>query len=174
MKTTKFLFALLFSIALVSCSSDDDTTPNDESSIEGEWELTSMEMEGTAEYTMEGIPFPIVFTFEGYGIDIDSQTVFEVDPNTVTSFGTLTLVMSIDMMGETTTEEMPIDFSEYVSSGSWQIEGDQLIITDNEGVESTSKIEQLTATTLVLTVNETVEFEGIPLEYEAVVTYTKS
>jgi len=174
MKITKFLFALLFSIVLVSCSSDDDSTQNDESSIEGEWELTSMEMEGTAEYTMEGIPFPIVFTFEGYGIDIDSQTVFEVNPNTVASFGTLTLVMSIDMMGETTTEEMPIDFSEYVSSGSWQIEGDQLIITDDEGIESTSKIEQLTSTTLVLTVNETVEFEGIPLEYEAVVTYTKS
>lgn len=174
MKKTKYLFALLFSIVLLSCSSDDVSSQNDESSIEGVWDLTAMEMEGTAEYTMEGIPFPIVFTFEGYGIDIDSQTVFEVNPNTVASFGTLTLVVTIDLMGETTTEEMPIDFAEYVSSGSWQIEGDQLIIIDDEGNESTSQIEQLTSTTLVFTVNETIEFEGVPMDFEAVVTYTKA
>jgi len=173
MKNTKFLFVLLLSLVIFSCSSDDDSTQNGNATIEGEWELTSMEMEGNYEYTMEGVPFPILFEYDGYAKDLNSQTIFETNPNTVSSTGTLTLVLTISMMGDSITEEMPVDFSEYVSSGTWEIDGDQMTVVDTDGNISTYKIEQLTSTTLILKMNETFYSQGFPMEIEGLLSFSK-
>ncbi|HZH69185.1 MAG TPA: lipocalin family protein [Flavobacteriaceae bacterium] len=173
MKNPKFLFVLLLSAVMFSCSSDDDSTQDGAVTIEGDWDLTSIEMDGSYEYTMEGVPFPILFEYNGYGKDIDSQTTFTTNPNTVSSVGNLTIVMTIEMLGDGITEEFPVDFSEYVSSGTWEIDGDVLTIVDADGNAASYQIEQLTSTTLVLQMTETFYSQGFPMEIEALVSFSK-
>lgn len=169
----KTLFVVFLSVTFFSCSSDDDNSGEEEISIVGTWELTEMNYDGTTTIEFEGIPVPV--SIEGVGEDIDAQIVFEEDPNTVSSSGTLTSVVTITVLTESTTEEFPIDLSEFVTSGSWTISEDEstLIVVDSEGTEQTFDINALTETTLDLTTEQEIMFDGMTVDVTMNVILTR-
>lgn len=169
----KTLFVVFLSVTLFSCSSDDDNSGEEEISIVGAWDLSEMNYDGTTTIEFEGIPVPV--TVEGVGEDIDAQIVFEEDPNTVSSSGTLTSVATITVLTESTTEEFPIDLSEFVTSGTWTISEDEstLIVVDSEGTEQTFDINALTETSLDLTTEQEIIFDGMTVDVTMNVILTR-
>lgn len=159
----KALIIALLAISILSCSKDDDNSDSeDEIKITGTWDLTEMNYEGTTTINFEGIPVPV--NIEGVGEDIDAQIVFEEEPNTVNASGTLTSVVTITVLTESTTEEIPINLSDFITSGTWTLSENTLIVVDTEGEEQTFEVNSLTETTLDLTTEQEITYEGTTVD----------
>lgn len=170
MKNYLYLFVFVSAFFLSSCSSDDDDCIDfvtceifEIPSVEGNWNLEELTYEGTASVLIPEFPIPIPVQISGYADDIDAEVVFELQPNSVTSNGTFTNIITITFLGESTTQELPSDLSEFFAGGTWVHEADELIITDENGIEQTAEILILDEERMHLLITQEIEFEKNPV-----------
>ncbi len=160
MKKISILFAS-FLFVFASCSSDDDNTDTQVDStvdITGSWELKAMEYEGESTQTAGGQTLTV--TYEAFGKDFDAQVVFTEDPNEVTSTGTYTIEMTMTSMGQSITQDFPVDVSEeFISASEWSIDGNVMTLI-SEGETQTAEIITLTQNLMVLLTEQTEILNG--------------
>jgi uncharacterized glyoxalase superfamily protein PhnB len=167
MKITKLL---LLSIAVIfySCGDDEDPKPTSEKMV-GTWAITALDYKGSATSTNGGTT--LTADLSGTGKNMNITTTFGANPNTVTSQGSYTIVMKTTFMGQTETAEE--NFYDIFLDGTWTLNGNTLSITDNNGTEKATIVEQTNTTLkLKLEVNETETFQGTTITTKTVANYT--
>ncbi|RZS92241.1 lipocalin family protein [Aquimarina brevivitae] len=155
MKNINYFVLLLLIVTSFGCSSDDDGTLTvDESLIPGTWEVTSVvSNDGRFSGTVENIPITGSFTAEGknYTAVITFVEGTGEAANTYTSTGgfSLDITVQIPTQDPVVVEE---DFPDYLGSGTWSVEGNNLI-TVTLDQQTNFTITNLTTDTMALAVS---------------------
>jgi hypothetical protein len=167
MKITKLLL-LSIAVILFSCGEDDEPMPTSQAMV-GSWAITSVDYKGSTTTTAQGMSLKA--DFSGTGKNMTLASTFAANPNTVTTQGSYTIVLKTTMAGQTETEEYTVD--EIFSDGTWTLDGRTLTITDINGTEKATIVEQ-TATSLKLKmeVKETETDQGITVTTNVTALYT--
>jgi hypothetical protein len=167
MKITKLL---LFSVAVIlfSCGKDDDPIPTSQGMV-GAWTITALDYKGTTTTTAQGASVKADFT--GTGKALNLTVTFKDNPKVVTNEGSYTIVLKTTIMGQTSTDEYPLE--EAFTDGTWALDGKTLRITGANGTDKATIIEQ-TSTTLKVSVNESESEtdQGITIATNLQATYT--
>lgn len=161
MKNLSLLFIAII-VVFGSCSSDDDNVNNQidlSVDITGIWNLTAFEIDGGNEITFNGQTFSV--SYNALGTDFDAQLVFATNPNTYEGFGTYTLIATFDFMGMTETEEYLVSFEEEVGSGQWSIQGNHIILENDNGEDRNAQIIHLTQNKMVLIEEVEMDTDGL-------------
>lgn len=167
MKITKLLL-LSVAVILFSCGDDEEFKATSQAMV-GSWQITAVEYNGTSTTTAQGTS--IRADFSGTGKDMNLTTTFNANPNTVTSQGSYTIVLKTTMAGQTQTEEYTMD--EVVTNGTWTLEGNTLTISDPDGSEKATIVEQNSTTLrLKMDVSESETDQGITVATKIQATYT--
>ncbi|HLV40312.1 hypothetical protein [Xanthomarina sp.] len=181
MKITNYLFLSLFVLGLVSCSSDDDGSPDggnsgngnpQEASIVGSWNADNFIMNGI----FAGDELTI--TFNGVADTMTGNDITFYQDNTTTGNSApfmMDLTTIINGVPSTTEQEMNTPMA---TEGTWSREGNKLYLVENSmGQTQEFTIETLTETTLVITGDHnsvTIE-DGFPpnTEFDIKLTYKR-
>jgi len=125
MKSLNLLLSLTLCLAfLVSCSEEEDKIdPN--ASLIGSWNLIDMQGDGTSSVEYNGQESTSEFTVTGK--DLALSTEFTEEPNNYTSSGSYTAMMKVSANGQTQETEIPM--MPFILGGTWEQDGDKLIIT---------------------------------------------
>ncbi|UKM64101.1 lipocalin family protein [Flavobacteriaceae bacterium GSB9] len=153
MKKLPLLFTLLIAI-MTSCSSDDSTSEIT-ADIVGTWEMTDYDYTGTTKTTFEGQTYSADYVGEAFNIDY--RMTFNENPNTIETEGSFSLELTTTAFGETSTQVVNTDDVETINAGTWEIQNGNLVTQADGGIEATYKIEELTETSLVLSLNQEVD-----------------
>lgn len=160
MKIFKSIITLfVLTIAVASCSTDDDTPEVNNDLIVGEWEITDLVSETNTTTTFNGESF--VASAIGVGSNFNYTITFNED-NTTTASGSYAFTTTTIIQGEEVVQTTPIE--DLMTEGTWSIDGDQLIFTglttssslpdspfDQSQDAESSTIVVLNETTLILT-----------------------
>jgi hypothetical protein len=166
MKITKLL---LLSVAVILFSCEDDEFKATSQGMIGSWAISSVEYKGTTTTSAQGAS--VKADFSGTGKDMNLTSTFTASPNTVVSQGSYTIVLKTTMLGQTTTEEYPVE--EIFSDGTWTLDGNTLSITDVYGTEKATIIDQsATSLKMRLEVTESETQQGITVATNVQATYT--
>jgi len=150
----KAVLSILIALALVvtSCSSDDSQEVDLSVDITGAWDLVKQETRnGKISVTVEGEQVEASFSVDGK--DFNYQQFFGSNPNTVTGEGSYTQVSTVSFFGQSETEEQIITDNGEFNGSTWQINGSNFIINNEETGEVIFKITELTETTFRLEAN---------------------
>lgn len=148
MKILKNSLLIAFTILFISCTSDDSTpidTNAQANDLLGTWKLTEITQEGTTKTEIQGVP--ITANFSSVGKNINSQLVFTDNPNNFTSSGSYTSVVTITIVGQSTSQEIPVDINDYLNQGTWEFNAGIITVNSNGEIQ-TANITELTNTTL--------------------------
>lgn len=158
MKKLAKISSLLLLILIASCKKDNDTINVNQEDVEGTWNLTDVSCtDGTTTTTVDGAP-PISGTFTVTGKNYNLTVTFNAD-GTYESQGSYTAVVTVKVQGITDVQESDSGFFE--GTGTWSVSGNTL--TANDGATtSTSTIEELTDTKMVIALKVDVTQEPIP------------
>ncbi len=159
----KFLqipFLMVFLAIGVSCSESEE--PVESSLIVGTWTMTGIEYESTSKITMMGEVFES--TSSGIGSDIDLVQTIAASPNVITSSGGYTINAQMDFMGQTMEHVLVVE--DFLDNSSWELDGDRLILTMENGERREAVIKTLTANELVYehTAVESSAYSGVENE----------
>ncbi|MGB3775185.1 MAG: hypothetical protein WA951_08015 [Leeuwenhoekiella sp.] len=151
------LFAVLCLTSTVSCKGDDDSGSPEITNADlvvGTWDMTSNTVDdGNATATVQGFPITANFTWEGK--DYDYQLTFDED-NMVAEQGGFTVVLTYSAVGQSITEELPLQASDgsgdLLLAGEYTISENQLTVVNN-GQVVTATIDELSETTLRLSID---------------------
>jgi hypothetical protein len=125
MKPIKLLL-LVSALCFWSCSSDDDSnSSNAEVDILGTWTAISVEFDTASVIEINGQGGAVVCNGEGY--DIDTEITFTEEPNEFFTEGDFSVMNDCTPGGESVLEDV-----EALGSGTWTLEGDQLILTEGD------------------------------------------
>ncbi len=148
MKTVKAIITICIVLVIFSCDNTESTpidTNAQENDLVGTWSLTEIKQDGTVTTNVQGVPVNANYT--SFGKNIDAQVTFSQNPNNFSSSGTFTSVITITLVGQATTREVPIVIDDVLSQGTWQV--DQGVITLSQNNETqTVNITELTDTSL--------------------------
>ncbi|TYP75906.1 lipocalin family protein [Aquimarina intermedia] len=177
MKKSTYLITLFLALTFISCSKDDgDSASEPESSaslIAGDWDLTNFEIaDGKSTLSVQGQTS--VTDYSSTGKNFASVITFSENPNTLVSSGSFDTVIEMSVDGVTTFTQV-VPGEDYLVTGTWKLEGDELTIT-NEALEQTDIANVLTldTTTLIfeINLNRTLQVSGFPFELEGTAVYT--
>ncbi len=159
MKKLNFLFVALF-LVFTSCSKDDDSSSDTSGDILGKWDMTSYDYVGKTVTSTQGQT--LTTDFVGEAFDIDYNIAFEENPNEITSEGSFSLKLTSTVLGQATTQNIS-NFDVGITSGTWEKNGNEIITKSIRG-EANMKIEELTNTSLVLSIEEELDLSqsGFP------------
>ncbi|HIB37274.1 hypothetical protein [Mesonia sp.] len=154
MKKITFLCFLMISFMFISCDEEEDDTDEvnnpgveESASIVGAWEPTNLFYEGSQTLEFQGQS--IEMDFSAQSVSFDNFVVNIYENNTYDSSGSYTVNMSVESMGQETTEEVTLE--NFFGTGTWSQDGTTFITTDDEtGVSGDVTIEILNETTLKL------------------------
>ena len=150
MKVLKIITVLCFTLFFISCT-DDESTPIDtnaqENDLVGTWSLTEITQDGTATSTVQGVPVETNYT--SFGKNIDAQIAFSQNPNNFTASGGFTSVVTVTLLGQSTSQEFPIVIDGVLNQGTWEVNQGIITVTQNNDSQSLN-ITQLTDTQLKL------------------------
>jgi|SRR5690606_786860 hypothetical protein len=148
----KKLILFVAFLGLVSCSSDDNGGSSaDASEIVGIWKPTALAYSGTSVYTAGGESFTT--NFSAVALDFHDCIINFNQNGTLTSVGEgYTVELTMEMMGQEMTQEMFV--GSFFQSGTWEINGNTLILTNTEMEEPVEyQIIESNSTTLKLQLN---------------------
>jgi hypothetical protein len=165
LKTTiiLFLFAVIF-----SCTNEEEE-PFINSTIVGNWELTSMVYTGVSKVSMSGMNNEL--TFSGEASEIDFTLHFSETPNRFISEGGFLITLTYKIMGEEI--KMPVRTDDFMGTGSWEIQGDKLKVTSDGNPTDEMRILKLTDNELVVEGDASrlmAENEGMSTTISAIMT----
>jgi hypothetical protein len=167
MKFTKLLL-LVAAVIMFSCGKDDDPQPTVDGLV-GKWSISSLDYHGKTTTTVQGTTLASNFT--GTGKDMNLTTTFTKNPNTVTSEGSYTIVLTTTTLGQTDTQE--ISLNEIVTSGTWELKGSTITVTGSNGPQDATILEQTDSTLkLKIEVSQSVTVQGVTSTTEIHGTYT--
>ncbi|PRX55504.1 lipocalin family protein [Flagellimonas meridianipacifica] len=141
-------------------SSNDDSS---EATLVGDWRLVSATVnDGQASTVFNGstLSFPFTSTSQ----DEDVGISFQENPNVIQGMGQYTNVIEFSFLSLDFTEEATFDSP--LTDGNWEMNNDELIISDSSEANGTFTITELTATTLILQIDfeETVPTDDFDLD----------
>lgn len=150
MKIFKFLLLGLFIIGNISCSSDDDGVESFD--IIGTWSITEGLIEpGSIIIDMGGMDIPVEYSGSFVDISADNRLNFNED-NTFSSYaGNMALEMEMVVMGTSQTQR--IEMSDVFGEGTWEVNGRELSILNENGTSIKYYIENLDGDHLELSSN---------------------
>lgn len=152
MKKSVLAIMLGLTVMLTSCSSDDSPNVDTTIDITGNWDLVKQETRnGKITVTVEGEEVELGFSIEGGNFDY--QQFFGTDPNIVTGEGSYTLIYSFTYLGDVETGEQDISDNGQFNGSTWEISGNNFIISNEETGDIVFSIKELTETTFRLEAN---------------------
>lgn len=122
MKKNQLLFFALLTL-LVACQNDDDDNFNSQD-IVGNWELSGLGYSGTS---TNG---PLTSNFSGVGIDFNAAIEFTAQGTYATN-GSYTVALTTTTLGQSTTNNIPVSFTEALSNGTYEINGNTITFTQD-------------------------------------------
>lgn len=149
MRTLSYFLLSIFIVSLTACSSDDDG-PSSSDDIFGKWFLSDMTMEGT--FVEEGEEFS--FTGKAKDIHEDNYIIFKEDNKFNGSSTPIDMELTISFMGQTHTQIISTG-TNMPQSGTWERNGNKLILSADGGEETEYTVETFTSSSIVLTADET-------------------
>jgi len=167
MKIFNYVFVLAFfaSFSFIGCTVDEIP---DETEIIGTWLVKSVDLIGTAQFTQGNDVTVADFTGEGY--DMDLELTINENPNDYTVQGDVNVLVTYDVDGQTI--ELPIEEADFIDSGTWDITGDVLTVSNSTQVQ-VATLGELTETSLTLewTYTDTVTTVGSAIVQNVTGTY---
>ena len=141
MRLSKMLLNLGFLILLMTCNKEDDNPANH--SVVGSWQLTSASSDNGMITTDTPIAtFTTNYTF--FGEDLNLVISFSEDPNTFSSTGIYTRVVTTTTNNQTITQQEPGD--DFQASGTWERADNLVTITYPDLSTQTLNITSLSET----------------------------
>ncbi len=165
----KLIFVFSVTLLFISCNNDESVLQIENSQILGTWNLTELTEDGTTTTSSQGID--ITATFSAYGKNINAEVTFTENPNKFASSGSYTSVITTEILGQQTVQEVPIN--NFIGSGDWEINGNIMIVTANSE-ESTVEILELNESMLKLKITEEIEssFQSTVINTKVTAYYT--
>ena len=169
MKKVILFLCLSSTVFFTSCSKDDDsnTLEADQSLIPGTWNVTSIKVTNGHSTTSVGDQTIVSADYTTEGKDFDMQIVFKNDtePNTYTSSGGYTAVITTTTLGQTTTQEETTQgfIGEGESEGEWSFESPNKIVFANDNYKDEFIITVLDESTMKMehNIDRTIENDFI-------------
>ncbi len=150
MKIAKYLVLSLFVITHLSCSKDDDNTQSFD--IVGKWSITEGKIiPTTIPLDMGGMIIPVEISGSIIDIDETNNIRFKEDNSFTSDTGTLSLKMNMVIMGAPQTEI--IEMNDVFGEGTWEVNGRELKIHNENGTTIKFTIDNLSADFLELSAN---------------------
>ena len=158
MKTIKLLLASILIISMISCSKSDDSQPS--ASIVGDWTITEGLVEPTSiTIDMGGMPIPVEISGSFVDIDPQNRLTFNENKSFTSVTGSISVEVNITALGIPQTEVFEAD--ELFGQGTWELNGNQLKIHNENGTTITYQVDKITETELELSSNiSEMEMEG--------------
>lgn len=127
------IILVILSTLFFSCSKENSAAqvniPEDLSSLTGTWNLSQISCTDGLIHSNQAGAETVSFTMEGR--DIDAEISFSADPNTYLGEGGFVQHITVSLPnGQTYNDELP--FYDFFGSGSWTMEGDELILDSEE------------------------------------------
>lgn len=149
MKTIKFLLVSLLIIGQISCSSDDGPESFD---IVGNWSITAGFIEPTSILLdMGGMSIPVQISGNFIEIDENNSLSLNGDNTFSSNTGNISLEMDMVVMGESQTQT--IEMSDVFGAGTWEVNGRELKIHNENGSTVPFNIDNLSGGILELSAN---------------------
>ena len=163
MKNLIYALAFLSSIFIMSCGSDDDLMVT-EQQIVGEWDLQSLDYNGTSSTTTAGVTLSTTFT--GEAKDIEFTVTFNESPQTASSIGNYDIEL-VSVTGGVSMTETVSAADDFVFEGDWTLDGNMLTVGDDMQ-SATYEITDISDSRMVLLLDseEREEVFGIIVEVE--------
>ncbi|KAB1067620.1 hypothetical protein F6U93_10060 [Tamlana haliotis] len=156
-------------LVLTSCSSNENEASDISGDLVGTWTATDLVYEGSYETTIAGEDFETYYY--GEADEMTNTLTFTESPNTVISEGSYNISLEYTINGVTDTDY--IVGEEFLQSGSWELDGDELIIENDDEVNQEEapsiKILTLTKDKLVISSTETIELEENGVEIKSLI-----
>jgi len=164
MKITKILSVLIILVALVGCSSDDDSVeinPNDD--LLGTWVVTGIQASSIGFITQAG-GVTVAVSSEAMGYDINLTWTFEENPNELTSNGSFSFETETNAGGQISTSNIEGITSNFVTD--WVRNNGVITITNEEGEAVPITIVNLSSNALQLTYEQVSDYtvSGLPAQ----------
>ena len=149
MKIIKYLLLGLLIIGNLSCSSDDK---EESFNIVGNWSITEGYIEpASIVLDIGGMSVPVEISGSFVDIDDDNRLNFKED-NTFSSLtGNMSLEMDMVIMGTSQTEV--IEMNDVFGQGTWEVNGRELKIHNENGTTIKYRIDNLSSNQLELSSN---------------------
>jgi hypothetical protein len=169
----KVTVVFVISVFLSACSADSDSdrivVDTNADKLEGTWVMNETTQEGTFTTDVQGVPFKVNFT--SYGENIAAQVVFTNTPNSIVSSGGFDNVVTIS--GLAITETIPVQLNDFLTNGTWTVDGGVITISQNNQQVEAFVIE-LTDTLLKIEVDiiETLTLQGVTGDVESTASIT--
>ena len=152
MKNKILLFAFAFSLLFISCSDNEDPSSTlTNSDIVGTWNVTAQTLDLNSIIDASGQT--ITFTTTSYGKDFNMTYVFSENPNNVIVQGSFTSVITTSILGQTQTQEIPVNSVDNLSAGTWSLTNNLLTNVSTNGETSVGEIIEHNANLLKIKVD---------------------
>ena len=168
MKVSSNFFYLCFVVFLASCGGESTEMMSD---FAGTWSVIEVNAEdGYTETIMNGDT--ITGTFKFYGKDISSEISFEDNPNTFSSIGSYTQVLTTTIQSTDVEEEKVLN--DFPASGIWEATSTLLSLTTTGQPIQTATIVEMNGSTLKLAyhLDKTTAVPGGTVTQTATINYT--
>jgi len=139
MKLAQYVLILMTIIGLSACGG------TDEDLLVGTWELSELNYAGNIS-TSDG-SLTLSSDFSGSASDITTTITFNAD-GTYTTSGSHTLEFEFDFGGNPQTQT--ITYEAFLDSGTWELDGSTLTVTDSAGEDTSIEMRSLSNRTLIL------------------------
>ena len=148
MNLSKLMLFLGLVFVFGACNNEDDDPTT--VSLVGTWKATEVTCDDGVTTTTTTNPdamFTANYTF--FGKDFSTKVTFTEGPNTVTSSGSYTQVLTTDLGGGNSSTQ-DIEINDFLVSGTWERDGDMLTVDTTVEEPQTAEILELSSSTLRL------------------------
>ena len=161
MRLSQFFILLITFLIIFSCSSSDDSNPNEEFNMVGVWQGVAVDFDTSTVVEIAGEQIPVIC--EGEGFDVDFLITFTDAPNAYSANGTFSVLNECTLIGEQVQEDL-----EVFGDGSWVYENGNLSMTEN-GETIIVDVEIISNDRIILEFEEEIVLEEGPISANGMV-----
>ncbi|WP_115461928.1 hypothetical protein [Winogradskyella aurantiaca] len=155
MKPSQIFILLISFYLIVSCSSSDDSNPDEDFNMVGVWQGVAVDFDTSAVVEIAGEQIPVIC--DGEGFDVNFLITFTDGPNEYSADGTFSVLNECTLIGEQVQEDL-----EVFGDGSWVYENGNLSMTEN-GETITVDVEIISNDRIILEFEEEIVLEEGPI-----------